>query len=412
MSVGSPWRPMRALLLILLIAPLAGCLDGTAPDDAVVEPVPVPETAGPDVVVAVIDTGIDPYHAHFQGEGLNDAQLSRFVDTLTDESPRRVQLSTGEGALEADAALWADIAVGELVYFEGTRVLGISFGHSADQLPVYDEGGHGTGTSGAVLNAFPEGIVVMVEGTGDADGEAWAASQPWIDILSESYGPPGSVPKAGTVFGLTTSEANKLAWDNGKLPVGAADNTPSLAPNDETAGPPWVIGVAGDDPDAQCREHRSGTFPDVTADFTQDLPEAGTGDGYRSMSGTSFATPTTAGTLAAVLGHVRAAWADTDGITGGALATSPDGAAIANTDVRDALYRAAAYFGTEACVGTATPVNPAAPWLQMGWGHVGPDAVEPAALHLLGEEELPEKPAEAVLFQDAVMAYREALWST
>lgn len=367
-------------------------------------------------VVAVIDSGTTPYHEHYQRPGgIPDATLARFTNSLTGETPQRIALTpngTFDERLEADAGVWANMTQGELYYFEGTNVLGISF--QDDDHPVLDDGSHGTATTGAVLDANPDAIVVLVEGI-NTDSEAWAAMQGWIDALSMSYGPPGSVPGSGpAVFGLSTHEATKLAWDSGKLPVGAADNTPSLAPNDETAGPPWVLGIAGDHPEDFCREHVSGTFPDYTADFTQTLPSAGTVDEYGSTSGTSFSTPTSAGTVSAVIQGVREAWGHAGGIQNGSLAIGPDGQTLTNADVREALNRTAYYFDFAACEsGTAgAPVNPVAPWAQVGWGHLGPEVVNATVAHLTGAETAPEKPVEAVAFQEALYTYRQQLWST
>lgn len=442
-------RALGAVLALLLVA-LAGCLGDDAPptdsdadgipddeetalgtdptdpdsdDDGVpdgqevddgTDPLAPPATDAYSVV-AVIDSGTTPYHEHYQrAGGLPDTTLARFTNSLTGEAPQRIALTqngTFEERLAADEGVWGNMTQGELYYFEGTNVLGISF--SEDEHPVLDDGSHGTATTGAVLDADPGAIVVLVEGT-NTDSEAWAAMQDWIDVISMSYGPPGSVPGSGpAVFGLTTHEATQLAWQNGKVPVGAADNTPSLAPNDETAGPPWVLGIGGDHPEDACREHVSGTFPDYTADFTQTLPSAGTVDEYGSTSGTSFSTPASAGTVSAVIRAVRDAWAHQGGIENGSLAVGPDGQTLTNADVREALNRTAYYFDFTVCdPDTATAVNPAAPWLQMGWGHLGPEMVNATVAHLLGQEEAPQKSAEAVAFQEALFAYRQQLWAT
>lgn len=406
---------MRIFLIIaaLVVAALAGCLGddndtGSGPDDdATPDADPVP----PHVVVAVIDSGVNVYHEVYQREAsLPDGVLAQFTDD--GEAPQRITLTQSGGydeRLEADQAVWDGMERERLYYFEGTNVLGISFTQGGD--PVLDDGSHGTGTTGAVLAANPEAVIVLVEGVGSGAGEQWAASQPWIDFLSESYGPPGS-PPTWLVEGSATAEANHVAWDGGKIPVGAADNSPALAPGDSTAGPPWVVGVAGDDPDAQCREHLSGTFPDFTADFTQDLPAAGTIDEYRPMSGTSFATPTTAGTFSAALLAVREAWDHRTGILDGALASNGT-ERLDNVGLRDAFNRTAYYFGAEDCEpgGTGQPVNPAAPWTQMGWGHVGPEIVDATVAHILGIEEAPDKPTEAKQFQEGIYEGRRQAWA-
>ncbi len=417
------------LLVILLTAGLAGCLETPAPTggdsadtatgaDPVVRDPRVPaDASSPRVVVAVIDTGINVYHDTFQRPGgLPDDVVSSFVDTATGEPPQRIGIShTGDfdERLEADEPTWNNLTTGQLYYFEGTNVLGISF-DDGGTYPVLDvpDGSHGSATSGAVLAANPQAIIVMVESFGP-DAEAWAAQQPWIDVVSMSYGPPGSVPFSGRVFGLTTSEATRMMWGNGQIPVGAADNTPSLAPNDETAGPPWVVGVGGDHEEEKCREHVSGTFPDVTSDFTQTLPDADHTSDNHSTSGTSFSTPRTAGTFSQIILEVRRALDHTGGLVDGALAVGPDGQQVTNADVRAAVNRTAYYFDFTECEGgglLGLPVNPAAPWAQMGWGHVDPTIVPAAVAHVLGLSEAPAKNIDAVAFQTAVHEYRTALW--
>jgi hypothetical protein len=239
-------------------------------------------------------------------------------------------------------------------------------------------------------------------------------AQEWIDVTTMSYGPVGS-PPTSSLEETGTHQATHEGWRAGKLPVGAADNTPAPAPNDQTAGPPWVIGVGGDHVETQCRDHVSGSFPDVTANFTQVLPEANSVDERGPTSGTSFATPTTAGTLSRIVLEIRKEWGYTGGIEDGLLATAPGGETLDNGDVRDAMNATAYYFEATACQpgpGTSTPVNPAAPWLQMGWGHVGPEIVDDAVAWLLSAAPptMPLEKTGAEAFQGALYEYRVQLW--
>lgn len=423
---------MRTLwfTIALLAAAFSGCVatdadsDGDGVMDSIeteqgtdpMDPTSFPGSEYAQVVVAVIDSGVNVYHDFYQRDtDIPDPVLASFINTEDGQPPRSITL-TQEGdydtRLQADQDIWAGIAQGELVHFKGTNVLGISF--SEDDHPVLDDGSHGTGTTTSVLEANPDAIVVLVEGVASSAGEQWAASQPWIDILSESYGLYCGQPVLELVPGDSTAKNNKIAADNGKLVVGAADNTPCPANHDGTAGPPWVVGVAGSHPDeGECREPVSGNFPDFVADFTQTLSAAGTINDTSTMSGTSFATPTTAGTFSAVLQQVRAAWGHTGGITDGAMAIGPDGQRLTAGDLRESLNRTASYFdaNVECVTGAAVPITPEAPWVQMGWGHVGPDAVDPAVAFLLGEAD-PQKPAEAVQYMETHFAYRQQVWNT
>ncbi len=405
---------MKHAWIALLLVPvaLAGCLQDEPP-----APTPGTDTegtqedAGAYAVVAVLDTAVNPYHVHYQrNESLPDAILQRFVDPTTGEAPIRVSLAT-EGTLEerrnADRGFWDNIRSGQVYYFEGTRLLAVAHGGN-----IIDGGSHGTGTTAAVFDANPDAIVVLSQGFGAAS-EQWSGQQPWIDFLSESYGPIGS-PPAWLVAGSSTAEANRVKWNMGGIPIGASDNTPAAAPVDSTAGPPWVVGVAGDHPEGegQCREPISGTAPDFTADFTQMLPVSESIDEYRSMSGTSFATPTTAGSYSLALQMVRDAWGHEGGIADGALAVGPEGQRLTNVDLRDAFNRTAYYFDFSAICNEpgSVPVNPEAPWTQQGWGHIDATVGEAAAHHILGVAEAPPKPDEAVQFMETIYAERRATW--
>jgi subtilisin family serine protease len=402
---------MRIVVMSLIFLAFSGCLSEA--EDLEITNLPEETPAGKAmgrVVVAVIDSGVNVYHDFYQtNTSLSDDQLAELDN---DGVPaRRVQL-TREGTyserLAADEEIWAGIGAGELVYFDGTNVLGIS--HSPDAHPVLDDGSHGTGTTTSVLTANPNALVVLIEGVGGSAGEKWAATTPWVDILSESYGLYCGQPVLEAVPGDSTAKNNKLANDNGKLVVGAADNTPCPAMNDGTAGPPWVVGVAGDHPDgeAECREPVSGNFPDFTADFTQTLSAAGTIDETRSMSGTSFATPTTAGTFSAVLQNVRTEFGHQGGITEGALAIGPDGEKFTQFDLRDAMNRTARYF--DFSTGCEEPVTPVSPWISQGWGHVGPEVIEAATAQALGLENY-EKDGQAVSYMEAQYQYRQTVWA-
>ncbi len=367
------------------------------------------------VVVAVIDSAVNPYHAFYQTNNtIPDAVLDSFVDGQG-RAPERVQLSdegTWQERYDADEEIWQNIESGRVYHFEGTRVLGISFGGN-----IINGGSHGTGTTSAVLEANPDAIVILVQGVGSSAGEQWAATTPWVDILSESYGLYCGQPVLELVPGDSTAKNNKIAWDNGKVPVGAADNTPCPAMNDGTSGPPWVVGVSGDHPNTgedSCREPMSGNFPDFTADFTQELPYGNNLDERSTVSGTSFSTPTTAGSFSRALLQVREAWGHYEGIVDGALALGPDGERLDHIGLRHAFNQTAYYFATAStCDDTGSvPVNPAAPWVQMGWGHVDADVGDHAAMVLLGEVDPPTRPAAAVAYMEGVYEYRQQAWST
>ncbi len=411
---GAFMRAWIVVPLLLLVSTLGGCLDdknseSNNPDEGIAR--------GPQfeaqVVVAVIDSAVNPYH---EGYHVNHTISDAILETLVDgegRPPIRVQLSnngTWEERRQADDEFWSSIEEGRVYYFEGTRLLALSFGGN-----IIDGGSHGTGTTSAVMNANPGAIVVLAQGTGSSTAEQWAANTPWVDILSESYGLYCGQPALELLPIDSTAKNNKVAWEHGKIPMGAADNTPCPAMNDGTSGPPWVVGISGDHPagEQSCREPISGNFPDFTADFTQDLPYGNNLDEYSQVSGTSFSTPTAAGAFSKALLMVREAWGHKGGIQDGALAVSPTGETLTHIDLRDAFNHTAVYFATATTCGEAgsVPVNPAAPWVQMGWGHLDASIGELTGRVLLGEDPLPAQDPNAKAYMEAVYAYREQAWN-
>lgn len=419
----------RTPLAVLVLLVLAGCA-GNVPDDPLLDSdgdgvpdeeeirmgrdphVAEAETGLARSVVAVIDSAVNPYHDFYhKGPPIPKEILATFVDSQG-RPPLEIRL-TMEGSWQerrdADADVWDNIEAGRLVHFVGTRLLAVSFGGN-----IISGGAHGTGTTSSVLITDPEAIVVLVQGVGGNEGEKWAATTPWVDILSESYGLYCGQPVVELATPESTARNNLVAWENGKIVVGAADNTPCPAMNDGTSGPPWVVGVSGDHPatEGACREPVSGNFPDFTADFTQDLPYGNVLNGTETVSGTSFATPTAAGAFSRALRQVREAWGHEGGIVDGALALSPEGTRLTHSALRDAFNHTATYFPLAPVCGQpgSVPVNPAAPWLQMGWGHLDDVVADHAAQVVLGTVEATPKPPAAVTYMQTIYTYRQAAW--
>ena len=367
-------------------------------------------------VVAPIDTGINVYHNHFSSEEvLPDWLLEAFGVTLVCDISTT---GTYEERLVADQEVcWDQIGSSDIVYFEGTRIIGASPDWSeGDGVPILDDpsDGHGTAVTGAVVNANPEVVIFFVEGFSDSAVLA-AAAQPLVDIISTSFGAPGSLPVPGI------DDATRVAVvDHGKIHTGAADNSPSPAIQDATAGPPWSIGIAGyAEGDDEQKETMSGSYPDIAADWTQNLPNHQDLDGYHDTSGTSFATPKTAGILSAALQTLRSSAGDLgagaeDGRNGslvtGVLDAEPF--TLTNADVRDALNRSAWYPSSstwDPFSGT-NPISPVAPCTQVGWGVVNMSNLAPIIAHLDGTAPLPDRPADVVTCMDTNQQIREAYW--
>ncbi len=398
-------------MLVLLLPLLSGCIlwdeEGTA--------VPLPDDR-PDLeaytVVAPIDTGINVYHNHFiMNESFPSSLLEGLnVTMICDISTE----GTWQERYDADKEdCWDQITTSDIVWFRGTRIIGTSPDDGTD-IPILDDpqDGHGTAVTGAVLDANPDAVIFFVEGFSDAAVLA-AANQPLVDIITTSFGPIGSVPVPGI------EDATRVAVvENKKIHAGAADNSPSPAVQDSTAGPPWSIGKSGyaEEGDDQ-KETMSGSYPDIAADWTQILPNHDDIDGYHETSGTSFATPRTAGLLSKIILALRAEFGDyssgADPTTRMGLLVSGEGLNVTNDDLRDALNLSAWYPSSSTWdpLSGTMPISPVAPCTQVGWGVVNESNVQPIIDHLRGGQQMDERPSDVVLCMETNQAIREAYWT-
>ena len=397
------------MALLISLASFSGCLGDEKEVDGQIDE--SEDGFGSFSVVAPIDTGINVYHDHFS---MNDSYPQWLLDGLGVNMVCDISKNgTWEERYQADKeSCWDIIEAGDIVWFKGSRIIGTTPDDNTD-IPILDDpnDGHGTAVTGAVLNANPEAVIFFVEGFSDAAVLA-AANQPLVDIITTSFGPILSVPVPGI------EDATKVAVvQNKKLHTGAADNTPSPAIQDSTAGPPWSIGVSGyAEEDDDQKETMSGSYPDIAADWTQILPNHDDIDGYHQTSGTSFATPRTAGLLSKVLVNLRSEFGD---FSSGAdpeirlgLMVNGTNFSLTNDDLRGALNLSAWYpsFSTWDPLSGTTPISPVAPCTQVGWGVVNESNVLPIIEHLNGSSPMPQRPFDVEACMEANQAIREAYW--
>jgi len=393
--------------LVLVSSVLVGCIDNNDVDDVEIVDDKVRNAYS---IVAPIDTGINVYHNHFI---LNETLPNWMLESLGVTMWCNITTEgTWQERYEADReTCWDVITSSDIVYFRGTRIIGTT-PDDGTEIPILDDpsDGHGTAVTGAVLDANPDAIIFFVEGFSDAAVLA-AANQPLVDIITTSFGPIGSIPVPGI------EDSTRVAVvENKKIHTGAADNTPSPAVQDPTAGPPWSIGVSGyaEEEDDQ-KETMSGSYPDIAADWTQMLPNHDDIDGYHETSGTSFATPRTAGILSMVLTMLRENSGD---LLSGAseerngLLVNGTNLSVSNDDVRDALNLSAWYPSASSWDPTSgtLPISPVAPCTQVGWGVVNLSNIQPLFNHLAGIDSMPQRPADVVACMEANQAMREAYW--
>ena len=397
------------LVLIITLASFSGCLADEIEKEEVIISDNEFRTYS---VVAPVDTGINVYHDHFRtNETFPDWLIDGLGVTMTCELTFE---GTWQERYEADKeSCWDTINSTDIVYFPGTKIIGTTPDDNTD-IPILDDpsDGHGTAVTGAVLDANPDAIIFFVEGFSDAAVLA-AANQPLVDIITTSFGPIGSIPVPGI------EDATKVAVvQEKKIHTGAADNSPSPAVQDSTAGPPWSIGVSGyaEEGDDQ-KETMSGSYPDIAADWTQVLPNHDDIDGYHETSGTSFATPRTAGLLSKIIQHLRSESGDYSSgadpeLRGGFLVNGVD-LNITQADIRDALNLSAWYpsFSTWDPLSGTTPVSPVAPCTQLGWGVVNESNVEPIINHLNGTSTQPNRPSDVTMCMETNQQIRESYWN-
>ena len=403
-------KVLSTLTSILVIsASLVGCMGESEEKEDIPA---VDDSFGAFSVVAPVDTGINVYHNHFS---MNESYPQWLLDQLGVNKVCEISKNgTWEERYEADREdCWDVIGSGDIVWFKGSRIIGTTPDDNTD-IPILDDpsDGHGTAVTGAVIDANPDAVIFFVEGFSDAAVLA-AANQPLVDLITTSFGPILSVPVPGI------EDATKVAVvQEKKIHTGAADNSPSPAIQDSTAGPPWSIGVAGyaEEEDDQ-KETMSGSYPDIAADWTQMLPNHDDIDGYHQTSGTSFATPRTAGLLSKVLVSLRSEFGDfssgADPIDRMGLMVNGSNFTLTNDDIRDALNLSAWYpsFSSWDPLSGTTPISPVAPCTQVGWGVVNESNVLPIIEHLNGSSSMSQRPFDVELCMESNQEIREAYWN-
>jgi hypothetical protein len=171
-----------------------------------------PRTGRPGSVVALIDTGVNPYSNAFR-----DRSRLAYKDPSTyiagyprSAKPLRLSLNLPyKKAVKKDAKVWSSVSPSKLYWIPGTRIVGaISMGAGGTNCPavepppansaqtgctehrILDDHGHGTMTAsraaGAGHSLAPRSRIVTIEGLG-ANSVRWAADQGWIDVQSNSW---------------------------------------------------------------------------------------------------------------------------------------------------------------------------------------------------------------------------------
>lgn len=348
--------PLHAVLaLALVLAWLLVTPAGASP--AVSPPTPT-------AVVAIVDSGIDPYHAAFRD---SSPRAYRHPSTYLPGFPKSaISLPISLGfrdywtAVRHDCErVWSKVEPGRLYWFPGTKIVGaISFDltrkpFDCDQQEpagvILDELGHGTMTAGravgAKYGACPECRVVSVQfqtafgianmkdaATSTERSIEWAAANAsWIDAQSNSWGvQPVSDPTGETGLFLDHPSLTKAVEETARRHLSFWSTGNGVANFGGVAGMPTVGGhftpsaIRVGAHDSGRVTTWSGTSPHLVADGCDDwAPVNRTVDGWgeRAGGGTSAAAPYVAGGAARELVWARQlAWDLRTGVRDGVVA--------------------------------------------------------------------------------------------
>lgn len=386
------------------------------------------------VVVAIADSAFNPYHSFFYAGSLiyPDSAPSSVTPSVLAEFgiPPENQIDlTRSGVIAtdiaADAEFWNRVKRGQPYWFKGTNLIAISTCDVSPLVPTNLKDSHGVGVSAAAQKANPEAILLLIEecrvdGVGRISGVDLAITHPATDIFSYSYTVAAPAP-------ISEHDSYRGVVELGRLMFQSAGNEPGLTPIQPGPGFWWVIGVSGyEELGGGGQTLLAANFPDFVSDFTDTaLPDClDCETELDTKSGTSYSAPRAAGVASRVLLEARRTLGH-----GGGVITADDGRpaliatggrVITNWDLRRALEEAAYVdygiedysFEGEAIPGA--PINPAAPWLQLGWGDLTAlpekQVIQEALAHLGLATPARFKDQGFCDFQAANMRFRQQYW--
>jgi hypothetical protein len=360
-------------------------------------------------VIAVVDGSFQPQHfdwtaarmpQHKDADLANDLPLTQGPDTwlpgfdpsayasynrldLTMENTNASRSVTAMQA--ADAAKWNSVkqstaSAVNYYWVPDSKVVGLVRFSSTplQQTGTSPNGAHGAGTSsvaaGNIHGTCPECVVVMVT-YGGSDGEAasnWAMSQPWIDVVTNSFG--YSQVERERLYSGSNTELQRQAVERGQTIFFSSGNgisntfsVPNSTLFSSQEGPDWIITVGAVSPTGgeYSGAGKPADIASVGSGYPSQYSTATTVNSQGNFSGTSNSTPVTAGIFARSLYWARTQLDGPRQQANGVLATGTPvacGSARPDCELGDGVLTAAELrarlFGS--ALPTSQGINPAA----------------------------------------------------
>lgn len=356
----------------------------------------------PFTVIAVVDSGINPYHDDF-----SRPELTTHPSTYIEGFPRDVRaldlsldVPSYPHAVEADARKWAAVDH-HVVWIPGTNIIAGVDG-SGEEKAFLDEDGHGTAVAsiaGGMIHGPPTSNVLIVALTGATEGVRWAARQPWIDFITGSWTQIDAEPVQSGA-----ADATREAVARGKVVCFASGNFAAPLWVFGEQGPSWNVHVGAASRSSRGEYYYSGWPNDVMGFANVEAADHQSIDKEILFGGTSAATPNVCGLMAAGLASVRGKLGD--GIQGphrGGMAVGRHGkgamrdGVLTNDELIDAIQataKPASQSGLNQSDPLVLPPAPGAPWIRGGYGIVDTKTIRHAVAVTLGDKKRPDRAME------------------
>lgn len=365
----------------------------------------------PHAVLAIADTGFNPYHADFQRPWLT-AHPCTYLASIPCTLPAlnlTLDATSLEDAIAADLDTWRSVQDKTAYWIPRTNIVaaichfpytGPASGTvlATEPLCILGENHHhGTAVASAATRAAPDVFLALIEGA------IWPTTATQYGVAFDAT----SISFSSTTAGLPVPSPTTAAYTFGELNFQAAGNNADATPIDGQRSTPtaYLVGGAvlglnnGATPTGVAAQ--SGRSPDLVAPYTQTVAAHDSLDGTITASGTSFAAPYAAASAANAIHLIRQASGYTGTTRNDVVDATLD---VTLAQVRDAINRSATFtFPDEelqCCLAVPTPLVPGLEHVDAGWGYFGPRQGTLAAQHLLGDP-LPDRSA-------AVTAYMQA----